>query len=217
VNIRYTLAALALALSGCPAAAYLGYRFFPDPPASSGEETRTLPGLHAPGEIRVDRWGIPHIAAANEEDAFRLAGYAMARERLFQLDLLRHVSEGRLTELVGNPPGASPAPLEQDRVNRFLGFWRRAKETWPAVKDPARAELVAFAEGINAFAAEGKRPPELRILAHDFEPWEPADTLAAVNLFAYGISHNWTREAVPPADGAGARPRHGGAAVADGH
>ena len=41
-----------------------------------GERTsHVLPGLTAPAEIVVDRWGVPHIYAASTYDAFRAQGF----------------------------------------------------------------------------------------------------------------------------------------------
>ena len=70
---KTTLAALILVSLPCSAA----------PQA----ETLRVPGLKAAAEIRVDRWGVPHIYAANESDLFFAQGFNAARNRLFQIDL----------------------------------------------------------------------------------------------------------------------------------
>src|SRR5262249_58584564 len=62
--------------------------------------TLTLPGLHQPVTVERDNWGIPRIRASSLEDAAEAQGYVMAQDRLFQLDLLRRVSSGRLAEIV---------------------------------------------------------------------------------------------------------------------
>jgi len=61
----------------------------------------TVAGLKAPGEIIVDHWGIPHICAASERDAFFLQGYNAARDRLWQVDLWRKRGLGLLSASLG--------------------------------------------------------------------------------------------------------------------
>src|SRR5262245_3247531 len=58
-------------------------------------------GLKAPSEIYFDKYGIPHIYAGNEEDLYFSLGYVHAQDRLFQMELLRRVSSGRLSEVFG--------------------------------------------------------------------------------------------------------------------
>src|SRR6516162_1275585 len=57
--------------------------------------------LSRPVRIERDKHGIPHIHAANDADLFFGLGYAMAQDRLFQLDLLRRRGAGRLAEVLG--------------------------------------------------------------------------------------------------------------------
>src|SRR5262249_55157409 len=51
--------------------------------------TLNVAGLASPAEILVDRWGVPHIYAKTERDAFFVQGFNAARDRLFQIDLWR--------------------------------------------------------------------------------------------------------------------------------
>ncbi len=71
-------------------------------------------GLAKPAEIVVDRWGIPHVYAATEQDLFSDQGWNAARDRLWQLDLWRRQGEGRLAEAFG------PRFVEQDRAARLF-------------------------------------------------------------------------------------------------
>ena len=63
--------------------------------------TRDVKGLGSPAEIIVDFWGIPHIYAANQQDAFFLQGYNAGRERLWQIDLWRKRGLGLLARDFG--------------------------------------------------------------------------------------------------------------------
>ena len=60
-----------------------------------------IEGLQGTVEVFRDSMGIPHIYAENEDDLYRVTGYVMAQDRLWQMDLLRHVAQGRLTEIFG--------------------------------------------------------------------------------------------------------------------
>ena len=63
-------------------------------------------------EVRVtrDRWGVPHIVAGNSDDLFLAQGFVQAQDRLFQMDLWRRSTQGRLSEVLG------PEFLERDRL-----------------------------------------------------------------------------------------------------
>ena len=60
-----------------------------------------IAGLGAPVQVSIDGHGVPHIVAADLDDAAAATGWLHARDRAFQLALLRHASQGRLTELFG--------------------------------------------------------------------------------------------------------------------
>src|SRR5512143_2042469 len=83
-------------------------------PQTNGE--LKLPGLSAPVEVLRDRWGIPHIYAANSHDLFFAHGFVHAQDRLSQMELNRRAAAGRLSELVG------AAALDTDRATRTFGF-----------------------------------------------------------------------------------------------
>src|SRR5690606_2090900 len=87
------------------------------------------PGLKANGSISYDADGVPTITAASDEDAAWLMGYAHARDRFFQMDLLRRSASGTLAELVGAPA------LSQDVEIRTLGLRRAAWATWAETSD----------------------------------------------------------------------------------
>ena len=89
-----------LCLCGCAAWSYLGYRIAPDYPRDR-TETFDLPGLSQPVKVYLDSGGIAHIDAASEEDLLRAVGFVHARSRFFQMDMMRRLACGRLSELVG--------------------------------------------------------------------------------------------------------------------
>ena len=82
-------------------------------PQRSGEIK--LSGLKSKVDVVFDKWGIPHIEAANEQDAYNALGYLNAQDRIFQLELMVRVAHGRLSEMLGE------ATLDVDRYFRSLG------------------------------------------------------------------------------------------------
>ena len=86
-------------------------------------QTLRIPGLSAPVDITFDGNGVPRIEAANEKDAATALGYVHARDRMFQMDLMRRAASGRLSELVGP---ADPADRQADAGARPRRVWPRA-------------------------------------------------------------------------------------------
>src|SRR5688572_8268974 len=86
-------------------------------PVYSG--TQEIPELSAPVNTYFDSYGVPHIYGSNEEDVFRVLGYLHAKERLFQMELIRRLSSGRLSEVFGSKT------LEADKFFRTLGLNKR--------------------------------------------------------------------------------------------
>ena len=74
----------------------------------------TVAGIRDPVEILRDVHGIPHIYAQSEPDLFFAMGYAMAQDRLWQMEFYRRVGTGRLAEILGKEA------LEADRHFRTL-------------------------------------------------------------------------------------------------
>lgn len=140
-----------------------------------------IPGLGAPVQVSVDVHGVPHIVAEDLDDAAAATGWLHGRDRAFQLALLRHASQGRLTELFG------ARMLDVDRRLRLVTW--SLDEQVAHLPDADRRRLEAYAAGINASMAARALPPELRLLGYEPEPWTPRDVLA-VGLFQ-GWSLSW--------------------------
>src|SRR5579871_6526701 len=109
-----------------------------------GDLSMAIPGLSAPVDIAIDADGIPGIRAANRLDAAAALGFLHARERLFQMDLMRRAAAGELSELLG------AQALPYDRQMRTLGLRARAAADFPALPAEVRALLEAYARGVNA-------------------------------------------------------------------
>src|SRR5690606_32599504 len=138
------LAALVVLLAAVAGAGWYGLGR--SVPVLDGE--RRLPGLHAPVEILFDRYGVPHVYARDAADAWMAVGYLHARERLWQMELYRRATGGRLSEVLG------PATLRVDRRFVALGLRRAAAAEWQVLSPHVRSALERYAEGVNAAIGE---------------------------------------------------------------
>src|SRR5437016_4440119 len=138
--------------------------------------TLAVPGLRGRVTISRDRWGIPHVEAEHDDDAWFALGFCQAQDRAFQLESILHVTRGTLAEMVG------VRGLPADRLTRRIGFVRAARRQMPVLDQPVIDLATAFAAGINAGHAHGSRfkPHELAILGGRLSPWTALDVLAFV-------------------------------------
>ncbi len=154
--------------------------------AKPPEETRKVAGLSAPAEIRIDRWGVPHIYAQSARDAFFVQGYNAARDRIWQIDLWRKRGLGLLARDFG------PDFAEQDRAARLFLYRGDMAAEWAAYGASARTDTEAFVAGINAYVEEirdGRRPlpREFRIAGTRPDRWAPEDV---VRIRSHGLTRN---------------------------
>lgn len=174
------------------AAVYAAGRF--PLPTHSGE--LTVPGLSGPVEIARDAWGVPHIYASNPHDLFFAQGYTHAQDRWWQMEFSRHLSQGRLTELIGEPG------LPGDLRVRALGLQRAAAREIGLYEEETLSYLEAFAAGVNAYTQT--RPPRQLALEYSVlqaagldlavAPWTPTDTLVYAKYISLSLSSNYNVE-----------------------
>jgi penicillin amidase len=151
-----------------------------------------LAGLSATVEVLRDSDGVVTIEAQSTPDATRALGYVHAQDRLVQMDFMRRLGAGRLSEVMGQ------STVEVDRMMRTLGFYRLAEESQAHLNPETMASLEAYAAGVNAFLADppGPLPIEFQVLGYEPEPWRPADSLVWGRLMALQLSGNWSSEAL---------------------
>ena len=145
-----------------------------------------LPGLSAEVRVWRDAYAVPHIFAANLDDAARALGYLHASERLFQMEVSLRVGQGRAAETFG------PDFVKLDKYLRALGVYRHAEASVAAQSAAAQKRLQAYADGVNAFleAHNDALPPEFLLAGFRPEPWKPADSIASFKLLGLVVSHN---------------------------
>lgn len=167
----------------------IGY-FFLSKPKYSGKVT--LSELRQQVKVITDIWGIPHIYAENERDLYFACGYVHAKERMWQMDLMRRTGQGRLAEILGEDV------LERDKCMRVLGFEQAGHRDLERLSPEMKDFLIAYSQGINAWMDTRKRiwPPEFFILRYRPEPWTPLDSLMVKQVMAFFLSSDFPSEVV---------------------
>ncbi|MFA6035212.1 MAG: penicillin acylase family protein, partial [Myxococcota bacterium] len=193
-KLKVMAAALAaLMVSGCAASSMVGYRITPDFPKNRTSDIQ-LAGLKAPVTIFLDAYGIPHIQAQNDVDLARAVGFMHGRDRFFEMDALRRLVRGRLSELVGDQRVLSSSTVDFDLSMRGWGVDAEVARD-VAELDPVNREIMeAYTAGVNA-ALAAYLPLEYRLLEVKPEPWKVEDSFAVGRLNAWSITHNWHQEA----------------------
>lgn len=142
-----------------------------------------LSGLQQAVEILRDQFGIPHIYAENPRDLYLAMGYAMAQDRLWQMEFFRRLGNGRLSEVLG------PKAREADRLFRTLAMAQHP------VALPEEAAFIprAFAAGVNAYLQQRREslPLEFKLLEFRPEPWTEKDYIAVFRVVQWGLSMGW--------------------------
>jgi len=147
-------------------------------------------GLGGPVTIARDALGVPTITAGSRVDLARAMGFLHAQERFFQMDLQRRQPAGELSALVG------PAALNADRAQRVHRFRQVAGRALALAPADYRAELEAYAAGVNAgLAALGAAPFEYLALRLTPEPWTPEDSMLTLIAMSVTLQGNqWEYE-----------------------
>lgn len=144
----------------------------------------------APAEIEIVRnnYAVPHIFAPTDEAVFYGLGFAHAQDRLWQMTLMRRASQGRLAEIFG------PTQFETDHLMRALDLYGAAREAAKILSPDTRAELQAYANGVNAYLEQvqtgslGRGAPEFFLFEPTITPWTPVDSLALGKVLALQLS-----------------------------
>jgi penicillin G amidase len=191
-NLRYVM--LMAISQSCAAFHLLGYNLSPDHPNDSARTSVVMKGLQAEVSVVFDAQGVPHVEAQNLVDLARASGFVQGRARFFQMDLMRRLARGRVSELVGDQPLLSSTTVAYDEVMRAWQIEARATAGLAELHGEDLAHLKAFADGVNA-ALQKQTPLEYRLLQVTPEPWTPEDTLAVGLLNVWSITHNYQQEA----------------------
>ncbi len=146
--------------------------------------TLKMSGLHDSVEVIFDDFGVPHIYAQNAEDAYMALGYVHAQDRLFQMEMMRRVAEGRLSEILGDDF------VETDKFFRSLGMKAVVKSTIEHAfhpNDSVGKAALAYLAGVNRYIKKGKLPVEYTILGIPAETYDLEDMYMIAGYMAYSF------------------------------
>ncbi len=148
-----------------------------------------------PVEVDRDSLGVPHIKAKTAEDAWFAQGYTTAEDRMFQMDALRRLASGELSEVVGM------VALEADRESRRMRMRRTAEQIYTQMPDADKAEMAAYARGVNAYIEthHGRYGFEFLLLGYAPRPWSVVDSLLAGMQMFRTLTNDWKNKLVKEA------------------
>lgn len=149
------------------------YKIYFSQPQRSGEIQAS--DLNAAVTVRFDRFGVPEIVAENRIDAAFALGFVTAGDRLFQMDLIRRKTAGRLAEIFG------PIALANDISQRHMDFEGAARAIVAALPSEQREVLNAYVDGVNAYLEKASNlPPEILVLRYEPKTWSAQDSMLVV-------------------------------------
>ncbi len=137
-----------------------------------------------------DTYGIPHIIAENEDDLYKVTGYISAQDRMWQMDLLRRVTQGRLSEIFGKDM------IETDMILRSLRMPEKSRDVLKIISPEMLNALKYYAEGVNQYIEEDNLPFEFKILGYKPEKWTPEHSLNLIGYMAWNLESGWSTESI---------------------
>ncbi|MCS0639341.1 penicillin acylase family protein [Streptomyces sp. LP05-1] len=155
-----------------------------------------LDGLRSSVEVKRDGYGVPQIYASSDADLFRAQGYVQAQDRFYEMDVRRHMTSGRLSEVFGK------SQVSTDAFLRTLGWRKVAQEEYDKqLSADTKKNLQAYADGVNAYL-KGKEGRDISVeyaalsFSNDYsvEPWTPVDSVAWLKAMAWDLRGNMQDE-----------------------
>ncbi|MFC8673012.1 penicillin acylase family protein [Streptomyces griseorubiginosus] len=191
---RARLIVLVLVLALVGAVAYGGYWSVSTVRASFPQTKGSveLQGLSGPVDVKRDSYGIPQIYASSDEDLFMAQGYVQAQDRFYEMDVRRHLTAGRLSEMFGK------GTVDDDEALRTMGWDRVAKKEYDTkLSASTKRYLQAYSKGVNAYL-KGKSGKQISLeyaalgFVNDYKPeqWTPVDSVAWLKAMAWDLRGN---------------------------
>ena len=137
--------------------------------------------------VYFDNYGIPHIYANSQQEALTVLGYVHAQDRLWQMELMRRIAPGKLSEVFGS------VMLKNDRFFVGLGIDEVSEQ---AVKDAnpeseAYRLTLAYLDGINQYIEKGVTPIEFQLTGLKKQPFTVKDVYNIMGYmsFSFAMAH----------------------------
>ncbi|MFW5645212.1 MAG: penicillin acylase family protein, partial [Bacteroidota bacterium] len=117
-------------------------------------------------------------------------GYLSAQDRIWQMDVFRRLTQGRLSEIFGEEL------LETDRLFRSLNFTEKSESVLDSSSTAVLEALSAYSEGVNQYLEdnEGKLPLEFSLLGYQPEKWEPQHSANLIGYMSWNLTVAWNTE-----------------------
>ncbi|MFJ5722261.1 penicillin acylase family protein [Streptomyces sp. NPDC093149] len=155
-----------------------------------------IDGLDGNVDVKRDSYGIPQLYADTDADLFRAQGFVQAQDRFWEMDVRRHMTAGRLSEMFGS------GQVDTDSFLRTLGWRKVAQEEYDNVLSAdTKKNLQAYADGVNAYL-KGRDGKDISVeyaalgLTNDYKPdeWTPVDSVAWLKAMAWDLRGNMQDE-----------------------
>jgi len=146
-----------------------------------------LSGLSGPVTVRRDKHGVPHIAAASQDDLLLAQGYVTAQDRLWQMDMLRRNASGELAELLG------PSLLDHDKAQRIFQFRNVAQRVYASLPESDRHRYEQYAKGVNLYLAQNgdHLSAEFRMLHYKPRAFTGMDSVLIGLNMVQSLDNHW--------------------------
>ncbi len=157
------------------ALALVGYGYYLKP---TYEGEQKLKNIQKETTVYFDDFGVPHIYANSQKDAMTALGYVHAQDRLWQMELMRRIAPGRLSEMFGSKA------LKTDKFFAGLGINENSEKAIAKLDKYSQSYQLALAyiDGVNQYMEEGKTPIEFQLLGIKKDKFTIKDVY---NIFGY--------------------------------
>lgn len=126
---------------------------------------------------------VPFVFAESDADAAFALGLIHAHLRLGQMEMMRHISQGRISELAGL------YTTDIDHSLRILDFGRAASRIEAGFPPETRVWLERFVDGLNHYQrGMTALPHEYRVFGMTRQPWSIADIITIGRLAASDVT-----------------------------
>ena len=144
-----------------------------------------LDNLQEAVSVKFDQYGIPHIYGKNQADTYFALGYLQAQERLFQMEMIRRVTTGTLSEILG------AEFIQTDKLFRTLGLAKKSAEfamKFKSQKTAYKQAALSYFEGINAYIDQGPTPIEFTLIGIPKRKFSVTDAFNAAGFMSFGFA-----------------------------
>ena len=144
----------------------------------------TLKNISKETNVYFDEYGIPHIYAQNHQDAMVALGYVHAQDRLWQMELLRRIAPGKLSEIFGTKA------LKNDIFFAGLGIDEASEKAVISADKNSQSYKLAksYLDGLNQYVENGKTPIEFQILGIEKQKFTLKDVYNTFGFMAFSFA-----------------------------